>query len=693
MYSEMGHDGASVSDDDRDDALSPTDGYFHASGTSVAASSQPFIPGQGHLPQQRHQWTSSNVPVVPNVLVEDPTLQTDESADKAKEAKAELERSMNNGSRRKSSAAYRTHHQSHLDAPTAYSPSPSSPPSGVCFQGYQTFVPPHSGNTNDADDNVDPDSMGLSEEHQALLPRQPQSMGGSINGLPKSRWQRVKNATHSLQMRGKVKTLLGIAVFLSIFFAILGSVSLSSGGRSRHPKGIIDQDPVRQPKMGGQRDLEWRPSDQCRNTPHRFDKTLSDITFDSGYTLSIEQRPGRISHRKGRTPNISGQVLICPSGENSKRGSVEIEIISNDEKLTADIIIAIEDDGKQAIKIITPHVLEWWEYNGEAPCIQMRVTVHVPQNSYIDSLGLDVVHLDVEIAEGLAMGAVDGPIIKTVVGNVNTPLADIIEDDNVFPYSLQSRRIVVQTVSGDVKGWFPLYDLLKVGSASGNVYVEVVPKSADKGSARQAMLSVDSISGNVRIKESLAFAVDDKKSGKKLPARDYVVKVETASGNVHADVAMTSRADFQSTSGDLTLKLLPLLTKGSERGDLHTETMSGTTTVTVLRPLEIQLGADEKTFMTDTEARRTADGPPLSELQTRHGSTSGDIKLLYPSSWTGRFKAESISGGITVKGQDVKITHSSRGIPKRVEGEKGKGNSFAHMGSILGDVELYVGKE
>lgn len=141
MYSEMGHDGASVSDDDRDDALSPTDGYFHASGTSVAASSQPFIPGQGHLPQQRHQWTSSNVPVVPNVLVEDPTLQTDESADKAKEAKAELERSMNNGSRHASSKRapyFMTHAEQAASASTCGTTSASAHASSAAYVGNAT---------------------------------------------------------------------------------------------------------------------------------------------------------------------------------------------------------------------------------------------------------------------------------------------------------------------------------------------------------------------------------------------------------------------------------------------------------------------------------------------------------------------------------------------------------------------------
>lgn len=336
MYSDMGHDAASASAsgddrDNRDDALSPTDGYFHASETSDAASSSHHVPGQQYPGvsqhhQQQPQRTSSNVPVVPNVLVEDPTLQ-DKGAAKAKEA--EEERWINNAPSRASSEAVFTphttgsniishgthraasassaayaghnttsptptsptfvtspthqhrrsveedaplvftgqstrlpyshtpsetttsqtstsinrpgsqtqpHHQSHLDAPPAYSPSPSSPPSGANSQGYQTFAPPSSGSNNNSssDNDVNQDTMGIPEEHQALLPRQPQSMGGSPNGPPASRWQRVKNAAHSPNMRSKIRTLLGIAVIFSIFFAIFGGIQLSSG--PRHPK-------------------------------------------------------------------------------------------------------------------------------------------------------------------------------------------------------------------------------------------------------------------------------------------------------------------------------------------------------------------------------------------------------------------------------------------------------------------------
>jgi hypothetical protein len=325
MYSDMGQDAASAAGDDRDDALSPTDGYFHASETSDAASSWQHVPGHGQQnpdeSQQQHRPTWSNVPSVPNVLVEDPTLQ-DKSAAKAKEA--EEERWINNttahasaggasafaphtgssvvssethGAASASSAAYagnayatssttsgpafvtspshhhrrsveengpllftghstrlpsshaasetasnalnsprsqsQPHQQSHLDAPPAYSPSPSSPPSGADPQGYHTFAPTPSG-TNSSDVTDNQDTMGVPEEHQALLPRHPQSMGGAPNGPPASKWQQLKNITHSPNARQNIRTLLGIAVILSIFFAIFGGISLSGG--HRYPK-------------------------------------------------------------------------------------------------------------------------------------------------------------------------------------------------------------------------------------------------------------------------------------------------------------------------------------------------------------------------------------------------------------------------------------------------------------------------
>ena len=291
MYSEDSGQGG------RDDALSPTDGYFHASEALDTASPTPA----GTNPQQHNdeQRTSSNVPAVPDVLVEDPTLHDKRAA---KAAEAERERLLNTEQRNDTSPhstsssqahasagtsshqhrrsveedsslefgqstrqdsshtpshtsaaaasstgsatpATQTHHQEQ-DAPPAYSPTPSSPPSAVPQHGYQTFnatsagnvTNPHSNNSNFVngnDPNVNQGDMGVPEEEQSLLPRHPQSMGGHPDGKPPTQWQRIKDTAGTPSIRKKIKTLLGVAVVISILIAIFGTVNFSS---DRHHK-------------------------------------------------------------------------------------------------------------------------------------------------------------------------------------------------------------------------------------------------------------------------------------------------------------------------------------------------------------------------------------------------------------------------------------------------------------------------
>ena len=70
--------------------------------------------------------------------------------------------------------------------------------------------------------------MGVPEEHQALLPRHPESMGGSPNGPSHPRWQRLKDSMSSPNLRPKLKTILGVLVIFSIIFAIFGGIHISS---------------------------------------------------------------------------------------------------------------------------------------------------------------------------------------------------------------------------------------------------------------------------------------------------------------------------------------------------------------------------------------------------------------------------------------------------------------------------------
>lgn len=273
---------------DDSSALSPADGYFHASssGPEEAATSS------SHYTSRQ----SSSVPFVPNVMVEDPTLQEDRAAAKAREAAEEsrinsaaaggstpfehrqphhqppaqeasfhqpshpfrapppsqavayppfqAHRHQASSSSSSSASPSGHHHRRSIDeevssfqpsssmgrptdqytvhrqtdAPPAYSPSASSPP---LSSSYQTFSPPQAA--------AQSDSMGVPEENQSLLPRQPESMGGPPNGSQETLWRRIKR--HSTT-RKRVRTFLGVLLIISIVAALLGgTISISNSDR------------------------------------------------------------------------------------------------------------------------------------------------------------------------------------------------------------------------------------------------------------------------------------------------------------------------------------------------------------------------------------------------------------------------------------------------------------------------------
>jgi hypothetical protein len=273
-----------VSDsNDLDEALSPSDGYFHAS------SSSDVVPSP-HASHSAH----SHVPFVPNVLVEDPSLRQAQAGEaKAREAAEEQRLSINTGhGEHRSSSAYvaedaplspqtpsvrypnlshqlhrrsleeeahtsrgldhpHTHHgglssesanagptanQFLSDAPPAYSPrSPTSPSSSsppVSQQGtsYQTFSPHHTAPIA---------TMGVPGEQQALLPREPESMGNPSGDRPPSRWRRVKDAVHRRSWRKTLKNILFGLIIISIFAMILSSFTLRPSDEHKDPPNKV----------------------------------------------------------------------------------------------------------------------------------------------------------------------------------------------------------------------------------------------------------------------------------------------------------------------------------------------------------------------------------------------------------------------------------------------------------------------
>lgn len=418
------------------------------------------------------------------------------------------------------------------------------------------------------------------------------------------------------------------------------------------------------------------------------------------------------------TPHVYGEVILQPV-DASSAGDIQLDITTNDQNLHVNVDFNKRD---QRFQVIIPRWVDWSEPSWQ-PCVQVRITVSIPREAQLESLLVDALQLDVTVRDGLVLSSATDAQIKTVAGDVNTGRLS----GEVAPYTLASRSIIIETVSGDVAGWFPLYDLLKIHTVSGEVKADLTPKPSSDQKPEQALLNIDSISGDIKVTEAVGYGHTDKRNDK-FPPRDYVVDVSSASGDILAELAFTSTAKFETVSGDQKVKLLPVFGSSSSAPFLSTDTKSGQTTLTVLEPLWKNSAASIGHY--DPLAPPVSDGdkdneepwiiihpdeqpsklppPPymdikpsmaanggdeehgLINLKSHHASISGDFRLNYPSSWEGKLSMTTFSGSQDIRGKDLDYRRSG-GIIKRIDGTKGNGKSDLTVESMSGREELVFG--
>ncbi|TWU75655.1 hypothetical protein ED733_007190 [Metarhizium rileyi] len=344
-----------------------------------------------------------------------------------------------------------------------------------------------------------------------------------------------------------------------------------------------------------------------------------------------------------------------------------------------------DEDGHQIVEIISSRALDWWDCLDSPPDIQILVTIFVPPVAFLDSLEIELAHLDVEISKGLVMGVVSSATIKSVSGNIKSPRTSEMDDDAgaPVPYLMQSRQFFIETVSGYIEGWFPLYDLLRISSELGHVDAQVSRKAADEELAKVVQPGVNTIDTKIKLKELLTSIVKRGKLGKNVAPRDYQVSISTRYGKIKADVVGTSYADIRSHYGELDINVHPLLSKKKEETTLKTRNVGGSTTVTVHEAV-----ATAKRF-----GRRRTYSPSLSNFMALHSSIGGQLDLCYPATLKGKFFVKNMAHDNSVVGEDIEITEQRQDVWRLVTGKKGDGESCIEVYAMAGNVKLQFGKE
>jgi hypothetical protein len=369
------------------------------------------------------------------------------------------------------------------------------------------------------------------------------------------------------------------------------------GQSSSNPKSPSIKEPQGLPPVLGVKkpmgDVPWSPPPTCKQDEYRLPNQYFDVEFSDQRALSVLQTVSRGSEpRIGAIPSVSGDVIVRRRQSDGPKAGIELEIITNDESIDVEVNW---DSELQQLEVLTPQKLENW-VEKPRPCIQIRITIWAPEDAVLRVLGIGAVHLNIKLIDNMVINVLVGTELNSIVGNViaaaDLPARDSadIADIPGTPqnYVLNSRAISVRSTSGDIKGWWPLYDVLDVNTQSGDIKISVGPKPVEESDPKSAVLTVQSASGTVSVWEPIHDALNSTKPEEIIPPRDYMTHIESISGGISTWVAFSSIGKFSAVSGDLAIDLLPIydvsFIESLKGSGLTTETKSGNVALRLFEP-------------------------------------------------------------------------------------------------------------
>ncbi|KAI1495246.1 hypothetical protein F5X96DRAFT_612745 [Biscogniauxia mediterranea] len=432
----------------------------------------------------------------------------------------------------------------------------------------------------------------------------------------------------------------------------------------------------------------------CDGTPRQFEDQVMALNFDGDKSVSFFEEQHEHS---GEYPVlVEGQVEIRRLDGGEPR--MVLKTVTND----PDMLLSIyQDDAEQRMKVSIPK-----KYNSsigrQTPCVEMKATIWVPENANLKVLSVNVTHFRIDLLDDLSLKVIDHTALISTTGSigagVGTPVSNAglgtgssASEFTYVPakdsYAFNSTAIEARTVSGQISGNWPLYEILGLHTTTGSIKVDVMPKERLLSGPGMAVLSLSTISGDISVVEPVHTAP--------MPLMDYLVDIKSTSGSIHGAVAFGAAIKLQSIANDIVFDLLPVMHRNQltpqTPAQLETASRSGVTVVRVLDPIWYG-GSNDTASITRL----------FDCLEAKHQETSGNMKLQYPKTWKGNAEVKSTSGRVSITGKEVVLVSQARqviGADTRVckgpkgYGEKDEPGSKIFASGTSGDMYLTIGEE
>ncbi|QSZ28669.1 hypothetical protein DSL72_003168 [Monilinia vaccinii-corymbosi] len=627
-------------DSEDDDHLSPTDGHFNSNQIHQNIIRHPTTPFEESHSKVR-------------AAMDDASKGRDVSPSRQMSSNTHASAPVSPHGRRDDSSY---HHESFFDQPPpAYIASVGSAP--VAAQGQRTPANYETFSRHRLEG-------GSSRERQSI--RESANDPGTNERTPI--W--LYRAPEKISSQRKIVTkILGIGLVLVII------VLLSSGTLGTFI-GISKPDS----NMGGGPSRNAGP--YCQHIS-KSEQTTFEIPKALGLVVLQEFHEQKPPPRDGTEVVTAGEVRIrtLPGNSHGEKAHFTIDIKLSHPGLSAERIFD-EDNG--SLKIITPRFARSGAY--DRPCISIEITAWIPKDAHIPKVFFDLITLSIRLFDDDNIKVDGDAVFKTVSGHVHFPqhsspstiiAAEIQSRTN---FELDSRRIIVETVSGRIEGAYPLYDLLELASQSGAIVVDIYPKPVLESAPSPATLNIHTSSGRIEVQSPVRVP-------QATHPREYITRVGSISGAIRGDFFIGPTAIFNTTSGRIQLVARPILpaTSGDDerRNVFSTHSISGASHVTLLDPLfiiPVGYTVEDPIYSTYAPGLITLSSPfsiqpsksKLRTFHSTHQSTSGRVEAYYPPSWIGNIEAKTISGRIGVEGKGIQIVTRNDGWgSKRIQARKG----------------------
>ena len=339
---------------------------------------------------------------------------------------------------------------------------------------------------------------------------------------------------------------------------------------------------------------------------------------------------------------------------------VELALHGSDPKLTSSEWLGIVKTDS-ALTLRTPRWMPKEDSSASherSPCIYVSATIWIAPGTILETLGIDAETLSVDFFPGL-----DYAITKSTEISVYSATLSIKATNAPEKLTINSRETVIDVTSGSVTGTYPLYDYLSIHTESGSIDVTIEPKTASEDNVKPAVLRLTSNSGSVRARTSTISP----------PDREYRADVYTSSGSIDVTLLHGIRTSLRSINGRITANLYPF-GDNNTRTEIESHCHSGSTHVTLHPSL-------------------SHPDDPLKRLNAYYGSTSGSMQLQYPDQWEGTVEGTTLSGGINLNWEGLKIIKDGKKgwLKRHIKAVKGDGEGTLVFTDTSGSVTLSGG--